>query len=347
MDAARLATRALLRFPPETAHRAAGALLGLPLRWERVGGAPREEALHVSVAGIDLPNPVGLAAGFDKTCRRLDELSRLGFGYVVGGTITRRPRAGNRRPRVARIEARRSLVNAMGLPNPGAQAAARTLARLRGAGPRLVSIADEDVADVVETHALLEGHVDAIELNAGCPNVEWGRDRDNEAHLAALLRELAKRRSKPLFVKLPPFRTAVERDVVTALARIALEGGADGLTCSNTRPVADARLATGAGGLSGRELFGETPGIVAEIRRATDAALPVNACGGISTSEDAIACLDAGAATVQVYTALVYEGPALVGRLVGGVARARRRTPAGGDRRAVPNESGSAAGATP
>jgi dihydroorotate dehydrogenase len=343
MDAARLATRALLRLPPETAHRAAGALLRLPLRWERLGGAPRDETLHLSVAGIDLPNPVGLAAGFDKTCRHLDALSRLGFGYLVGGTITRRPRAGNRRPRIARIEERRSLVNAMGLPNPGADAAAHTLARLRAAGPRLVSIADEGVPDVVETHALLEGYVDAIELNASCPNVAWGRDRDNEAHLAALLRELARRRSKPLFVKLPPFRTAVERDVVTALARIALEGGADGLTCSNTRPVADARLAARAGGLSGHDLFEQTPGIVAEIRRATESALPVNACGGISTADDAIACLDAGAATVQIYTALVYEGPALVGRLVRGIAGARRRAAAGA-RSLVPDESGSTAG---
>lgn len=327
MEASRVVMSALLRLPPEAAHRVANRLLGLPVLWERIGGAPRAQDLHVTLAGIELPNPIGLAAGFDKSCRHLDALSRLGFGYVVGGTITRRPRAGNPKPRIARIRGRRSLVNAMGLPNPGAERAAGTLARVPRRGPRFASIADEDVAEVLETHALLEPFVDAIELNASCPNVSWGRDRDNEAHLRRLLRELASRRSRPLFVKLPPFRTDVERDVVLALARIAQEGGADGLTCSNTRPVADARLASRAGGLSGRDLFEETPGIVAEVRRATGYALPVNACGGIATVSDVLACLDAGATTVQLYTGLVYEGPSLVGRLVGGIAQANRARP--------------------
>jgi dihydroorotate dehydrogenase len=326
MDASRVATSALLRLPPEAAHRAAGVLLGLPLPWERLGGAPTDGVPPVTLAGVDLPNPVGLAAGFDKACRRLDALSRVGFGYVVGGTITRRPRRGNPRPRVARLRDRRSLVNAMGLPNPGAEAAAQTLAHLPRRGPRFASIADEDISDAIETHALLEPHVDAIELNASCPNVSWGRDRDNEAHLAALVRELAARRSTPLFVKLPPFRTDVEHNVVLALARLAQEGGADGLTCSNTRAVADTRLASRVGGLSGRAVFGDTPRIVAEVARATGGALPINACGGISSAEDALACLEAGAATVQLYTALVFEGPALVGRLVDGISRPGRRS---------------------
>jgi dihydroorotate dehydrogenase len=328
MEASRIVTSALLRLPPEAAHGAANRLLGLPLPWDRIGGAPRDEALHVTIAGVELPNAIGLAAGFDKRCRHLDALSRLGFGYVVGGTITRRPRAGNRKPRIARIRERASLVNAMGLPNPGAEAAARTLARLPRPGPRFASIADQDLDDVLETHALLEPHVDAVELNASCPNVSWGRDRDNEAHLAALLAGLAPRRRRPLFVKLPPFRTPVERDVVLTLARIAQEGGAEGLTCSNTRPVADARLASRAGGLSGSDLFEDTPRIVAEVREATGGELPINACGGVAGPADAIACLDAGAATVQVYTALVYEGPTLVGRLVEGLAARRPAAPA-------------------
>ncbi len=323
MEASRIATSILLRLPPETAHRLADRLLGLPLAWERIGGAVRDERLAVDLAGIRLPNPVGLAAGFDKACRRLDALSRLGFGYVVGGTVTRHPRAGNPRPRIARIRERRSLVNSMGLPNPGAEVAAQALASRPRVGPRFASIADQDLPDVVETHALLEPHVDAVELNASCPNVSWGRDRDNERHLGQLLRALGERRSRPLFVKLPPFRAPIEREVVLALARIAQESGADGLTCSNTRLVADARLATRAGGLSGSDLFEDTPRIVAEVRAATGGELPINACGGISSADDALACLNAGATTVQVYTAFVYEGPAFVGRLVSGIARGR------------------------
>jgi dihydroorotate dehydrogenase len=310
--------------PPEGAHRLAHRLLGLPLPWARIGAADPDPSLRTAIAGIPLLNPIGLAAGFDKTGAHLDTLGLLGFGYVVGGTFTRVPRAGNPKPRIVRHRARLSMVNAMGLPNPGAAAAAATLERTSRTAPRFASIADESVADAVAAHALLEPHVDAIELNASCPNVSWGRDRDNEAHLSELLRELGARRTKPLFVKLPPFRTGVEAEVVLALARIAQEGGADGLTCSNTRPVADARLSTGTGGLSGRALFSDTPRIVREVRRATGGELSVNACGGVFSGADALECLEAGAATVQVYSALIYRGPRVVGGITAGLATALR-----------------------
>ena len=314
----------LFALPPEAAHRVARALLGLPLPWERLGGALRDPALRVSLPGLDLPNPVALAAGFDKTGRHVDPLGRLGFGYVVCGTFTRSPRAGTPKPRIVRYTGRSSMANAMGLPNPGAEAAAATLARVRRTGPRVASIADQDPADVIETHALLEPHVDAIELNASCPNVSWGRDRDNEAHLATLLRELGTRRSTPLFVKLPPFRSDVERGVVLALAEIAAEGGADALTISNTLPVRDRRLSVGAGGLSGRALLAGTVANLREVRRATGGAMPLNASGGIFTAEDALRCVEAGATTVQVYTGLIFEGPGLVGAITGGLAEALR-----------------------
>jgi dihydroorotate dehydrogenase len=315
--------------PPEGAHRLANRLLGMPLPWERIGGGISDPVLEVELAGIRLANPIGLAAGFDKTCSHLDALGRLGFGYVVGGTITRAPRTGNPKPRIARHRDRASMVNAMGLPNPGADVAARTLARSPHVGPRFASVADEALEDALATHALLEPHVDAVELNASCPNVSWGRDRDNEAHLAGLLRGLGARRTKPLFVKLPHFSEDVEREVVLALAEIAVEGGADGLVCSNTRPVADRGLAVGRGGLSGRALFGDTLRIVAEIGAATGGAVPIAACGGISSAEDALACLEAGATTVQVYTGLVYRGPRFLRELLAGLSDALGRNDAG------------------
>jgi dihydroorotate dehydrogenase len=319
---------AFFALPPETAHRLANAILALPLPWERLGGAVQDPALATSFAGIALANPVGLAAGFDKTGRRLAALGRLGFGYVVGGTFTRHARAGNPRPRIVRYPDRASMANAMGLPNPGADAAARTLARVPRTGPRFASIADEEVADAVRTHELLEPHVDAVELNASCPNVSWGRDRDTEAHLAALIRELGARRRRPLIVKLPPFATAAERDAVLSLAGVAVDAGADALTCSNTRPVGDARLPGGTGGLSGRALSAGTPRIVADVASAVGRGVPIAACGGVASADDALACLDAGATTVQVYTGLVYAGPAIVGSLTRGISAARRARPA-------------------
>ena len=316
--------RLFLALPPETSHRLAGALLRLPLPWERLGGAEDDSRLAVTLAGVPLRNPIGLAAGFDKRCSRLAPLGRLGFGFVVGGTITRRPRAGNPRPRIVRDPDRGGLVNAMGLPNPGAQTAARALARGDRTAPRIVSLADEDLPDAVAALELLAPHADAIELNASCPNVSWGRDRDQEAHLIDLVRAFRERTDRPVLVKLPPFASEVEREVVLALARVAWDAGASGLTCSNTRPIRDARLSVGAGGVSGGPLSAETPRIVEEVRRATRGELPIVACGGIATPAQALACLEAGASAVQVYTGLIYRGPGIVGELTGGLAAALR-----------------------
>jgi dihydroorotate dehydrogenase len=308
--------------PPETAHRVAGALLCLPLPWSRVGRAVDEPALYTELCGVPLTSPIGLAAGFDKTCARLGALGGLGFGYTVGGTITRSARAGNAEPRIARSPGSRSMVNAMGLPNPGAEVAAQHLERdsARARGPRFVSLADEDVADAFATLDLVAPLADGIELNASCPNVSWGRDRDNEAHLRDLVAGFRARTPKPVMVKLPPFITAVEREVVLSLARVAQEAGAQAITCSNTRPVADPRLAAGVGGLSGKALWPHTARIVREVREATGGELAVNACGGIFTAEDALTCLRAGATTVQVYSGLIYEGPGVASSMARGLA---------------------------
>ena len=306
--------------PPETAHRLATAMLALPLPWRRLGGASNPDpSLATELCGLPLRNAIGLAAGFDKTCRHLDALGELGFGYVVGGTVTRAARAGNPSPRIARSPRHRSMVNAMGLPNPGAEAVAATLRRPhRGPAPRFVSLADEGLADAVSALELLEPLVDGIELNASCPNVSWGRDRDNEAHLRELVDAFRAGTTKPLVVKLPPFVTDTEREVVLALAGVAVDAGADGLTCSNTRPVHDARLSVGRGGLSGRALWSHTPRIVAEMRAAVGDRPAIAACGGVASATDVATCLDAGATTVQIYSALIYEGPGVVGMLASG-----------------------------
>ncbi len=167
--------------PPEAAHRVAMSLLALPAPWTRLGGTRTDASLETDLAGLRLRNPIGLAAGFDKACRRLETLGALGFGYVVGGTVTRAARAGNASPRIARSPRQHSMVNAMGLPNPGAEAVAATLRdRARGPAPRFVSIADEAIDDAISSFELLEPLVDGVEVNASCPNVSWGRDRDDE-----------------------------------------------------------------------------------------------------------------------------------------------------------------------
>jgi dihydroorotate dehydrogenase len=310
----------LFSLPPEASHRVAISLLGLPLPWERLGGASRDPSLAVDLCGIRLPNPIGLAAGFDKACRRLDVLGRVGFGFVVGGTITRRRRRGNAKPRIVRDRARRAIVNAMGLPNPGAEAAAAALARSPRTAPRLVSVADESLEDALACVELVGPHVDAIELNASSPNAPW---RHDPAHMTALLTAFRERTDRPVLLKLPPFTDDEARGTVLGLAREAVEAGAQGLVCSNTEPVEERRLATGRGGLSGGPLTTLTPSIVREVAAATGRAVPIVACGGIFTAADAAACLEAGATALELYTGLIYRGPGIVGALTRGLAARR------------------------
>ncbi|HZB78653.1 MAG TPA: hypothetical protein VE522_02255, partial [Actinomycetota bacterium] len=253
---------AFFAFPPEASHRVATALLTLPLPWERIGGAARDPAVEVDLCGIGLPNPIGLAAGFDKACRHLDALGRLGFGFVVGGTITRAPRSGSPRPRIVRSPRRGAIVNSMGLPNPGAERAAANLARAPRTAPRFASVADEDLGAATETVELLGPHVDGFELNASSPNAPW---RHDAAHMGILLAAFRGRTELPVLVKLPPFASAEDRATVLELARTAVDAGATGLVCANTLRVKDRRLAAGRGGLSGTPLRALTPRMVSDV----------------------------------------------------------------------------------
>ena len=306
--------RLFFSMDPERSHRVALATLALPLPWARVGHAVADPCLMTEVAGVPLANPIGLASGFDKACERFRALGKLGFGYVVGGTVTLAPRRGNAKPRIARDPSTRALVNAMGLPNPGAGAVAATLARQAKTTSRWVSLADEAVEDVGAALDLLAPHVDAFELNASSPNAGWTHRAD---HVGAVMEAIVPRSPVPVFVKVPPFATDEERDGVLAMVRAAQDAGAAGLTCANTLPVQDPRMSTGRGGLSGGPLTTRTPEIVAAVRSATR--LPINASGGVFTAADARACLAAGATTVQIYTGLIYEGPAVVGRIAAGL----------------------------
>ena len=309
--------------PPEGAHHLAQDLLRLPLPWRRIGGVPDDPALRADLAGIPLRNPVGLAAGFDKSSRLVTALGEIGFGYVVTGTLTRNPRTGNAKPRIVRHPEDLAIVNSMGLPNRGAAYAARRLMKARRTAPVLVSLADEEVEDVVACHMLLEPLADGIELNVSSPNAPWRKERDNVEHLRRLLEALQPRRRKPLFVKMPPFRTDEERERALAMVRLIADAGMQGVTCSNTIPVEEPRVRKGSGGLSGKPLFDDTVRIVGEVHRAAPS-LVVNACGGVFTAEDALACLGAGATTVQVYTGMIYRGPQIVRELCEGLVAARR-----------------------
>jgi len=310
----RLVRPLLFRLPPERAQRVAESFLAVRPAWRAVGGAWRmkDRLLRRTVAGIDLDNPIGLAAGFDKQCQYLESLGHLGFGYLVGGTVTPDPRPGNPRPRLLREQATQSLVNSMGFPSDGLQVVAERLRRRRRRPvPLVVSIAALDVAGFQECHQKLEPLADAIELNISSPNTQGLRRFQNPEQLSELLGHINAQRHKPLFLKLPPYTDDQSREQVFSLLHQCLTGGVTGVTAINTIPVTDPRLATGQGGLSGKVIFPDMLRIVGELRREAGPDLVINACGGISTGTEAWQALQAGADTVQLFTAMVYQGPAV------------------------------------
>lgn len=280
--------------------------------------------LRCTLAGVGVRNPVGLAAGFDKRCEHLASLADLGFGYLVCGTITRHPRPGNAKPRLLRVPREQALINALGFPGDGVEAAQARLRRYAASNravPVVASIAALGDDDTVHCLAALEPYVAAVELNISSPNTQGVREYQDAANLKRLLDALNARRTKPLFVKLPPWRDDAGREAVLGLVRTCAEAGVAGVTAFNTMPVEDPRLATGAGGLSGRPLLGAMVKALPDIRREVGPAVAIHACGGIGSASDASLALEAGADSVQLYTALVYDGPGVVNGIVAGLSR--------------------------
>ncbi len=289
--------------------------------WRSLAPTDAEVGLPTTIAGIDLRNPVGLAAGLDKRCAYLASLGDWGFGYVVGGTVTARGRAGNAKPRVLRLVESESAINALGFPGDGLDRALRRLERMprRSAARVFVSIAALDEQETSDCLTRLMPVVDGVELNISSPNTEGLRRFHEPGALRPLIGLLNEGRTKPLFVKLPPYTNDEEREGILGLARVCREAGADGVTVANTIPVEDSRLAISRGGLSGRVILENMLHMIPEVRAEVGAGMVLNACGGIASARDARAALEAGADTVQLYTALVYQGPGLIADICKGL----------------------------
>ncbi|MCE3247099.1 MAG: pyrD [Geminicoccaceae bacterium] len=324
-----LAASALQRLPPETAHGLALQALarGLagrrsPARWPR---------LATRICGFELPHPLGLAAGFDKNGAAVAGLFDLGFSFVEIGTVTPRPQAGNPRPRLFRLRRQRALINRMGFNNEGLAAVRARLAALgSGPGPLGANIgANRDsadpVADYVECLRGLHALVDYVVVNVSSPNTPRLRELQRRERLSELLTALLEARAaaaaggrvKPLLVKVAPDLTAEDE---ADIAEVALGLGIDGLIVSNTtvaRPeVVTGRVRDQAGGLSGTPLFLRSTEQLGRFFRLTGGRLPLVGVGGVTTGADAYAKIRAGAAALQLYTALIYQGPEVVGRIL-------------------------------
>ena len=318
---------AMHRIDPETAH-------GLTLKALNTGAVPlagivTSPRLRTQVAGLELPNPVGLAAGFDKNAVALGPLARAGFGFVEVGAATPRPQPGNPRPRLFRLSEDRAVINRFGFNNEGAEAIARRLAT-RAPGP-VVGLnlgANKDSADRAADFAtvlrLCGPFVDFATVNVSSPNTEKLRDLQGAAALRGLLagvmaeRDALERRI-PVFLKIAPDLEASE---LSDIAGVAHEAGLDAIIATNTTLSREGLKSTHrgeAGGLSGVPLFEKSTRVLARLSALTGGTLPLIGVGGIASAEDAYAKIRAGASAVQLYSALVYGGFSLVGRIAQGL----------------------------
>ncbi len=336
----------LRRFEPETAH-------ALALRALRAGLAPRVHAsvprrLATTAWGLCFTSPVGVAAGFDKNAEVTDPLLRLGFGFVEVGTVTPRPQVGNPRPRVFRCPDAQAMINRLGFNNHGATVVAQRLRALRrahagpagrgGRGRVAVNIgcnatSSDPIADYVTGARWFAPLADLLVVNVSSPNTPNLRRLQAADHLDRLLplvlqacRDAVPDRPVPVLLKVAP---DLDQAAVDSIADAAIRHGIDGLVVSNTTVDRPSNLPTGfaaqTGGLSGRPLMAPSTRLLAAFHRRLGGHLPLVGVGGIAGPEDAYAKVRAGARLLQVYTALVFQGPGLLTRLHRGLAERLNR----------------------
>lgn len=329
MDLHGLATSAMRLLPPETAHEA--ALWAL-----RLGLAPRSRAdkfprLKTTLAGLDLPNPIGMAAGFDKNAEAADALLATGFGFTECGTVTPLAQLGNDRPRLFRLSEDRAVINRLGFNNKGLEAFADRLGArahrtgIVGANVGANKESSDRAADYVSGMGRVWARAAYVTANISSPNTPGLRGLQERGALEELLGRMREARAlleashgrRPLFLKVAP---DLDEAAIADIAELVLAYGLDALIVSNTtlqRPphlTSDQRDETG--GLSGQPLFQISTRVLRQFAQALGGKLPLIGVGGVASGADAYVKIKAGASAVQLYSALVYEGPGLVARIL-------------------------------
>jgi dihydroorotate dehydrogenase len=324
----------LFQFSPEKAHHFTFNALKVLFKLPGVAGLVRaafkyeSSTLEREVFGIKFSNPVGLAAGFDKDARLIDELACLGFGFVEIGTLTPLPQPGNPKPRIFRLPKDNALVNRMGFNNEGVESAYHRLKKRRSKvivggniGKNKVTPNDQAVADYEVAYDQLYDVVDYFVVNVSSPNTPNLRELQEKEPLTRLLqtlkeRNLLKPNPKPILLKIAPDLTDSQLDdIIDIIVTVGIDGViATNTTISREKLATDVRKveAMGAGGLSGAVLKDRSTEVIRYLHQKSGGAFPIIGVGGIHSAQDAIEKLEAGASLVQVYTGFIYEGPALV-----------------------------------
>ncbi len=336
-----LLLKALHLLPPETAHNL--TLAALQSGFAPVTPLEADPILRTQAFGLSFSNPVGIAAGFDKNAVAVVPLLRWGFGFVEAGTVTPRPQPGNPQPRLFRVPSARAVINRLGFNNEGLDAYMERLQKLAEDPIRRGGIVganlgkNKNSADAIEDYVTgvkaASKFADYVVINISSPNTPGLRGLQNKKELAALLASVQKTRRDLQVARLPPLLVKIAPDLdeqaLNDIAETALAAAIDGLIIGNTtisRPSEIPEyLAKEAGGLSGKPLFALSTAILRQMHKLTKGQIPLIGVGGISSAEDAYKKIRAGASLVQLYTALVYEGPMLVAKINEGLAERLRR----------------------
>ncbi|GEP94380.1 quinone-dependent dihydroorotate dehydrogenase [Chitinophaga cymbidii] len=333
----------LFGFPPESIHY--GVMRGLKIVNALPFGKnvldafcqPRGSGLERQLWGLKFKNPVGLAAGFDKDARFIDELAHLGFGFVEIGTVTPLPQPGNDQPRLFRLPEDKALINRMGFNNEGARAAAKRLQKRRSniivggnIGKNKLTANEDAISDYEKCFHALFDVVDYFVVNVSSPNTPNLRALQEKEPLKQLLHHLQtlnnqKSKPKPVLLKIAPDLTNGQLDDIIEIVQ---ETGLAGIVATNTtisreglQTGNDALEKIGAGGLSGLPVKERATEVIRYIHQHSGGRIPIIAVGGIFTAADAKEKLDAGASLVQVYTGFIYEGPAIVKKICEGLTQ--------------------------
>jgi dihydroorotate dehydrogenase len=325
----------LFSLSPERAHHLTFSMLDVaqhvPGTLAMVGGVLPPKDAAVEVMGLRFPGPVGLAAGMDKDAKHVEAMGRIGFGFIEVGTVTPVAQPGNEQPRLFRLKADHALINRMGFNNGGVRAAAERLKKRRpgiivggNIGKNKVTPNERAIDDYVKCFEALHAVVDYFTVNVSSPNTPGLRELQEKGPLLAILKELhardaMKKIHRPILLKIAPDLTDTQLDDIVSVVK---ESGIAGVIATNTtisreglHMPKDEVDAMGAGGVSGRPVRQRSTAVVEYLRKQLPGPFVIMGVGGIDSVESAIEKLDAGADLVQVYTGLIYEGPALLKRI--------------------------------
>lgn len=318
----------LHKLDPEHAHDL--SIRALKLGLVPLHGAPAtSDRLRLKLAGLDLPNPIGLAAGYDKNGRVIGPLMRAGFGFIEVGAATPRPQPGNPKPRLFRLRDQNAIINRFGFNNDGAEIITQRLARRPHGIPVGLNLganknSDDRAQDFVRVLQTACGAADFVTVNVSSPNTEKLRELQGADALTALLARVIEARDGlaarvPVFVKIAPDLADTE---ISQIAAVARELCLDGVIATNTtlsRDGIEGPHAAEGGGLSGQPLFRRSTRVLALLHRETQGQVPLIGVGGVSSVSDVWEKLRAGATAVQIYSAMIYQGLSLAPRLALGL----------------------------